>query len=57
MKTDLEVKRVETESKYYPIYHITFDDYRGKHTIKIDESTARLLTEKLDKAVNWTQKV
>ena len=57
MKTDLTIKKVETKSKYYPMYHICFDDYRGEKTIKLDEETARLLVSELDKSINFTEKL
>lgn len=57
MKTELSVKKVETKSKYYPMYHLSFDDYRGEKTIKLDERTARLLVSELDKQINFTQKI
>ena len=57
MKTELSVTKVETESKYYPMYHLEFDDYRGVKIIKLDERTARLLVSKLDKKINCTEKV
>ena len=57
MKTDLQVKKVITDSKYYPMYHICFNDYRGEKTIKLDERTARLLVSELDKSINFTEKL
>lgn len=57
MKTGLTVKKVDANNKYYPMYHIEFDDYRGKNVIKLDEETARLLTSELDKKINFTEKL
>ena len=57
MNTELFVDKVETKSKYYPMYHITFDDYRGEKVIKLDERTARLLVSELDKKINFTHKI
>ena len=57
MKTDLKVERVETDSKYYPMYHVITNDHRGKHTLKLDESTARLLVSELDVKINCTEKI
>ena len=57
MKTIPTVTKVETNSKYYPVYHLTFDDYRGVKTIKIDEQTARLLVTMLDEAINCFEKI
>lgn len=39
------------------MYHLSFDDYRGEKTIKLDERTARLLVSELDKQINFTQKI
>jgi hypothetical protein len=57
MKTELSVTKVETESKYYPTYHLEFNDYRGAKIIKLDERTARLLVSELDKQINCTEKI
>ena len=57
MKTDLKVERVETDSKYYPMYHVITNDHRGKHVLKLDESTARLLVSELDVKINCTEKL
>ena len=57
MKTELSVTKVETKSKYYPMYHLEFDDYRGVKMIKLDERTARLLVSELDRNINFTEKV
>jgi hypothetical protein len=57
MKTDVTVEKVETKSKYYPMYHLSFGDYRGETVIKLDERTARLLVTELDKEINFTQKI
>ena len=57
MRTELSVTKVETESKYYPMYHLEFDDYRGVKIIKLDERTARLLVSELDRKINFTEKV
>ena len=57
MKTDLKVEKVETDSKYYPMYYVTVSDYRGKHILKLDERTARLLVSELDRKINFTEKI
>lgn len=57
MKTEVSVKKVDATNKYYPMYHIKFNDYRGKSIIKLDEETARLLVSELDKKINFTEKI
>lgn len=42
------IKKTNTEEEYHKI---TFKDYRGEHTIKLDNG--RELLEDLDKAVNY----
>ena len=57
MKTNVTVKKVDANNKYYPMYHIEYNDYRGKNFLKLDEETARLLVSELDKKINFTEKV
>jgi hypothetical protein len=53
MKTTWEIKTVQKVNKDEEYTVITFKDYRGSHTIKIDEP--RHLVGDLDKAANYCQ--
>lgn len=51
MKTTWTIKTVRKTSNDEEYHTITFKDYRGEHTIKIDN--ARQLLEDLDKEANY----
>ena len=53
MKTTWNIKTVKKHDKEEERHEITFNDYRGEHTVKIDN--ARQLLEDLDKAVNYCE--
>ena len=54
MKTTWTIKTVKKTAKDEEYHSITFKDYRGEHTIKLDNG--RQLVEDLDKEVNYTGK-
>ena len=54
MKTTWDIKTKKKTNTDEETHEITFKDYRGEHTVKIENG--RQLVEDLDKAVNWTEK-
>lgn len=53
MKTTWKIKTIKKNGGDDEYHTITFKDYRGEHTIKIDN--ARELIEDLDKQVNYCE--
>ena len=56
MKTTFKLNKVEVNEDEEN-YHLTFKDYRGATTRKLDESTVRDFLTQLDKLVNPYEKV
>ena len=54
MKTTWDIKNIKKTTKDEEYTEITFRDYRGSWTIKIDEP--RHLVEDLDKVANYKEK-
>jgi len=55
MKTTWKIENVKKSNNFEEYTQITFKDYRGEWTIKLDEP--RHLIEDLDKFANYKQKV
>ena len=55
MKTSISIKTTKKTDIDEEIHHVTFKDYRGDYTIKIDNGTARQFIESLDTAVNYCE--
>ena len=55
MRTTWKIRTVQKTHSDEEYHVITFKDYRGEHTIKIDN--ARQLLEDLDKQTNYKEKI
>lgn len=55
MRTVWNIETVKKTNRDDEYHVITFKDYRGEHTLKIDN--LRELVEDLDKAVNYKEKI
>lgn len=57
MRTTWTIENKEKTTKDEEYAEITFKDYRGEWTIKLDNSDARYFLEDLDRKVNYAEKI